>query len=474
MSNLNKKAFERLKELLQQEQPQVIILKGPAGTGKTTLVKHLIQWLGEEEIAPHRLMASTGRAAKILRTKTGSEAFTVHSSIFAFVGLAGDEKDLEFTQDGKMKDGENRLVFSLASNEDEPEDIIYIIDEASMISDVESGQTSFSEFGSGRLLADILRFAEHRKIIFVGDEYQLPPVSSEKISPALHKEYLQEIHGITVEEVNLTEIHRFNRTGFIYHLSTHYRKRIDDQNHHAAVRPGSSDDINLYSGFSTFFNAYISLIKDRQYQKSTLITPSNSMAGQFNRAVRSILFPARSTVQPGDLLLVTQNSSPFFLYNGDLIEVLKLSRRISSNTGLTFLQMQIKELILGEEKEILLIEDLLYDGKANLDAKQHQKLIIEFTYRCRERNIKPKSAEFYLAMKEDPYLNAVRAKFGYGITCHKAQGGEWEHVFIRTFPYLEKWEHPKADQWKYTALTRAQSQLHLIRGSLNVTVIAPT
>lgn len=470
MSNLNNEALEKLKENLLDDEVDVILLKGPAGTGKSTLVKYLVDWLTDEEIGTYELLASTGRAAKILRNKTNLEVSTIHSAIYHFNGLDGDDEALKYNKENELKNDESKLLFSIASNEHIGDNCTFIVDESSMISDLEIGSVSFAVFGSGKLLTDLFQFAGNNKIIFVGDEYQLPPVSDESFSPALTADYIRDNFNKKVAKVELSEIHRFDRKGFIYHISSYYRNKIDDIDYAGEIQPESAEDISIHVNFNHFFQQYLQLIKDKDYLKATYITASNSNARSLSKIVRERLFPGKTTVQKNDLLLVTQNSNLYGLYNGDLIRVLEISKRLESTYGITFLQLKVQELISNEEKEILMIEDLIYQNQTNIDSKQHQKLLIEFTYRCKQQGIRPKTSEYYMAMYNDPYLNAVRAKFGYAITCHKSQGSEWEHVFVRMQPYIETFPFPKPYQWKYTAITRASQKLHIIRGSLNLKV----
>jgi ATP-dependent exoDNAse (exonuclease V) alpha subunit len=216
------RAFSLLKTFSLDPNAKVFILKGYAGTGKTTLMSGYIKWLDEKKII-HSLLASTGRAAKILSDKTNTEARTVHSHIYAFNDLDDDLEKVSSRQEDLMVDdkGQINLLFDLKIIKAESTKI-YIIDEASMVSDTPSQPGSFAKFGSGELLKDLFRHDEIGKFVFVGDPCQLPPIG-QSVSPALSKDYIENHHSVTVKDFELTEIIRQAVTNSIIEASNDVR-----------------------------------------------------------------------------------------------------------------------------------------------------------------------------------------------------------------------------------------------------------
>lgn len=468
MKKLNPSVFEQIKYLQVKDSANILIIKGPAGTGKTTLIKKLIDWVDEQEIGTPYLLATTGRAAKILRDKTGNKTETLHHKIYTFSDLEGEDDSFELKNGNELPDKDIKLIFHLKESGIDGENPIYFVDESSMISDTESvNEVSFANFGSGKVLSDFMEYASDGKIVFVGDEFQLPPVNDSAFSPALNADYLQENFNTDVDVIHLNQIHRFAMDGFIYFFSELFRNRIKDKDFSNSSKPNNSGDIRLYSSFKPFFNAYYDLIKDGDFSRATYICPSNKIVGGLNRIVRDRMFPGCPKIQVGDLLLVTQNSPVFGFYNGDLLTVKEIGpSRVE--TGLTMLSVKVEEIVSKEVSEVILIEELLYGNLGNLDKMQYQRLMIAFSYRMKAKGIKPRSKEYLRAMVDDQFLNALRVKFGYALTCHKAQGGEWPDVFIRTANFIDSWPHPKGEKWKYTAITRASERIHLIKGSLGL------
>jgi ATP-dependent exoDNAse (exonuclease V) alpha subunit len=340
------------------------------------------------------------------------------------------------------------------------------VDEASMVSDKKNPSTSNAVFGEGDLLGDLFQFDAKGKFIFVGDPCQLPPVN-QKESPALHAGYLRDKYKMEVEEYNLTEIFRQEEENGILKCAFMLRKLWQSSLNDQSLRPlfvplplKGFQNITVYPSELNLVNQYINTVKAKGYDYASLICNSNKECNYLSLYVREAIHGKQGCIIVGDLLLVTQNNYVVDLVNGDLVVVKWIGER-EHRADLWFVKVEVEELSSKKSYRLLLIEDLLINGQANVDVLQHKKLIIDFAKRMRERNIKTKTGEFFDMMLNDPYLNALRTTYGYALTCHKSQGGEWNEVFL----YLQKSLYARRGselyQWAYTAVTRAKKTLHI-------------
>ena len=222
-----------------------------------------------------------------------------------------------------------------------------------------------------------------------------------------------------------------------------------------------SKDISLHGSHVNLINLYIGKIKEFGFEYSTLICQTNRHCSDLNQIVRSALGKNSNMVEPGDILMVTQNNYLTSLVNGDIVQVVKTGKR-EIRCGLTFLNVQVLNFASKEHYNVLMVEDILYSISTNLNNKQHKDLMIDYYFRMKDKGIFQKSQGFKENMLTDPYLNALKAVYGYALTCHKAQGGEWEEIFL----YLDNKIHgipkPGIYQWMYTDITRAKNSLHLV------------
>ncbi len=475
------RALQQMKAFVHSSD-RCFILTGYAGTGKTTLMHTLIQYLKEQDIS-YNLLSSTGRAAKILSNYTGEEANTIHHLIYSYHGF---NKDLSDTKENVTVDevGQLYLNFGLSSCDEEDMDAnIYVIDEASMVSDTCKKMITQAQFGSGRLLKDLFDYDKRpdAKYIFVGDPCQLPPIS-ESISPALSTAYLLNTFHYTAKKVMLTEIMRQSGESSIIRAADAIRKlwsNAPDTDDQYPVKvwgklPFSMyPDIRLLSSTEAMICKYVDTIEQHGYDATTLICQSNKDCNNMAREVRSRLGFSGS-VQPHDLLLVTQNQMTTGLMNGDMVEVVSVNKtheRVMVDTPnhyrseLYFVEVTVKELFSQCTYTTLLLESLLNSTMPNLDARQQTGLFLDFIMRMKQKGITQKKDKklFDKVMQTDPYLNALRCSYGYAITCHKAQGGEWNAVYI--VPQRNIMLNPtKASyQWIYTALTRAKKTAYFVR-----------
>lgn len=448
---------------IRDKEAKIFILCGYAGTGKTTLMKVFIEELKRRNL-PFSLLASTGRAAKILSNATGHTASTVHSLIYKFDDLNQNMDNLiaQREKNGVDKSGQLLLNFSLTPvKEYSGESKYYIIDESSMISDIADKNATQAYFGSGRLLADLLAFDTKGKFVFVGDVCQLPPILQEN-SPALSFEYIRKVYKMPVEKKELTEIVRQNSKNDLI-LSAQKLRHL--YMHPPVCTWGKFplrgyQHIHLYPSQYKLLGAYIEDIKKKGYNAVTMLTQSNKACSELTNIIRPALGFHSSRIEVGDLLLVTQNNYISGLMNGDMVKIKTIGEK-RERAGLTFVYVEVEELFVGKVYSQLMIEDIVYGSMINLTQVQQKELFIDFFIRMKQKGIQQKSDLFKKAMLTDPYLNALRAVYGYVLTCHKAQGGEWEEVYLDIPRRIAR--EPKAStyQWLYTAMTRARDTLHL-------------
>lgn len=464
LNSNQKNVFERFSHFIKDDERRIFILNGYAGTGKTTLIRFFIDEL-ESQKKSFTLMASTGRAAKILSNITKVNASTVHHVIYTFKDFNQDlEEVLQKKESGGMDSyGQLFLAFELSSIDTEHASDVYIIDEASMISDEKDGNATQAQFGSGKLLTDLLNFDPNGKFVFVGDVCQLPPVEQD-LSPALSAAYFRSHFHLEAVESILTDIVRQQEDNTIIQASHRIRLLHDDppKVKWGMLPLGNYEHIRLHSDISSMIKLYIDLIRGRNYERASFIASSNKKCGIINQLIRNEL-GFTPTLQVGDLLLVTQNNIISGLMNGDMVVVEQIDHTRSLRAGLSFVMVEVRELVSRKRYAQLLIEDILYGNTINLNQEQQQALFLDFFIRMKRIGIRQKDARFKSCLNTDSYLNALRCVFGYAVTCHKAQGGEWNDVCVDIPRNLTLNATAEKYQWIYTAITRAREHLHIVR-----------
>lgn len=461
-------AFNKMLQFITDKEAKIFILKGYAGTGKTTMLRKLIEELEKRE-ERFSLLASTGRAAKILSNATGMNTRTVHSEIYKFTDLNQNLEEVASDRETNKVDSTGQLFlnFELTPKEysdNNTKNYYYIVDEASMISDIEDKTATQAMFGSGRLLMDLINYDKLGKFIFVGDFCQLPPVTQD-ISPALSAKYLTNEYQLKVYEAELTQIVRQEQDNDITLSAQRMRKLYHSPQpwKWAKFPMLGFKNIHVLGSQTELISRYITQVNNKGYNAATLLCFSNKQCDLTTQILRPSFGHFTPLIEKGDLLLVTQNNMLSGLMNGDLVtvnEVVIKERR----AGLTFLKVSVKELFTGKDYSQLMIADILYGTQTNLTQSQQKELFIDFYYRMKEKSIKQGSKLFQEMMVMDPYLNALRAVFGYALTCHKAQGGEWDYVYLdipKSVPGMQK---PYVYQWIYTAMTRARKELYIVDG----------
>jgi ATP-dependent exoDNAse (exonuclease V) alpha subunit len=453
-----KEALSLIKKFLDSPAPDVFVLKGYAGTGKTFLMQQLGKWLTEKE-RPFRLLATTGRAASVLKGKTGFETRTVHGELYQFSKVDGVDDD---KPDDAPIDDWGQMILQFLLREPDDEKIVYIIDEASMLSNELSADNGFAVFGSGVLLDDLFAIAGRNKIIFVGDPCQLPPVG-QVFSPALDTTWLTE-NQTPAASFTLEKIERHNADNDILKLAHAVREMSlqPDLPRFSKIPASGLSNVYLHNSDKELFEAYVDRYKETGADGALAIARSNKMVHNINRAMRRELYGDLDLpVQTGDVLLVTQNNYSVPLTNGDFVSVIELGGQFMQ-AGLQFQEAKVKSLAAGTEFQLLLSLDILYGRTANFTREQSKALMVDFSKKMKGKKIQGNTTRFKQEMMKDDFLNCLKAAYGYGVTCHKSQGGEWDHVYLFLDKGMFAMDPNELCKWLYTAVTRAKKELHLV------------
>ena len=448
----------------------VFILKGYAGTGKTTLLKHLLKILSKDDQKRQvSLFASTGRAAKILQEKTG-DGSTIHSGIY-FKKSDGikykNNENLELTVDA---DSNNKLIFGIKLDCVNSRPIV-IVDESSMISSKTAPEDQF-QFGTDNLLDDLLTFSgitNGGQLIFIGDDAQLPPVTN-KESAALSTEFFTKRH-ISVRTASLKKVMRQGTGSVILENAMAVRDNIFKEK---KDRFGFNYK-RMDGEFSDITPSEAIIETARNFKNTIVITYANATATNYNNAIRQVRFPGHSEPVPGDRLLVVKNAyvlgasdntCVFNMFNGEFCDILEVGEEEikyafvgPKRIGLKFRNVQIRH-ESGAILKLKIITNLLDSSSPNLTTEESKALFSEFTSRHPHLLKKEYRAQFLKELHHDPYFNAIQVKYGYAITCHKAQGGEWDNVIVDFTG--RSGNSTESLRWTYTALTRARKHLMLV------------
>lgn len=469
--------LEALETFLTDRDQRIFLLKGDAGTGKTFLARGLVEYLSAQGRAC-QLGAPTGRAAKIIGEKSGRDARTLHSLIYDYRALK------EYGGEDGSQGLETFKVYADIANNRDQANTVYIVDEASLLSDAYS-ESDFFRSGTGYLLQDLFAYVgfnqseNDRKIIFLGDPAQLPPVGM-NTSPALDANYLREHFGHTPVSYHLKQVVRQKADSGVLRNVRPLRNGLETKTFRG-LRFDFDEDVRCIHA-DDVLPLYMMILASPTTELPIIITWSNREAGEFNRTIRSRLFPGRDTVAKGDRLLIMANTfvGGQFLANGEFVKVAAVEAAVERRT--VTLRQRVKDSGEVESHEIdlhfrdvdvaislpdgtetvqsvKLLDDLLHDGQSGLSAEQQRALYVDFLKRHPDLR-RAERSQFAQVIGQDPYFNAVRAKFGYAVTCHKAQGGEWEDVFV----VCPKKEPRSAEyfRWLYTAMTRSSCTLYLV------------
>jgi tRNA A37 threonylcarbamoyladenosine biosynthesis protein TsaE len=470
-------AVDQLQQFLEGED-RIFILQGYAGTGKTTLLKGVVDYLVANNI-PVSLMAPTGRAARILQQKTKHNAGTIHREIY---GL----NELEEIEMGHNDENLSFMYRFGMRKKDNIHNAVLIVDEASMVSD-KPEEFEFFQFGSGSVLNDLMEYARimdpaiTSKVIFVGDPAQLPPVGM-NISPALDPETLDQKFHTPVKVVEMREVKRQDAGNGILEAAGHLRNCIKSGFfNHFDLRSNNQDLIGLKP--EEFLPFYL-----QDGGSKIVITYKNKTALALNQRIRKELFADTSLIQESDIVVCGSNNHALDILNGEFAVVsersdstvsrdvhFQMKGNVRQRVRLVWRRIHLlaNDAFQDDKPKIIegfLLENFLY-GENQLLPEERRALYIDFKQRY--PHLKKGTQEFVYAMKHDLYFNCLLMKFGYAVTCHKAQGGEWDSAYI----YWEKGmqssfgdQTPEGEpagrsnldfyRWAYTAATRASKRLH--------------
>jgi len=438
----------QLSDFIFNVKPNVLyLLKGYAGTGKTSIIGTIVSNLWQAKISAI-LLAPTGRAAKVISNYSKKEAFTIHKKIY-------------FPK--KEKGGGVKFVMQPNKHRN----TIFIVDEASMIPDAPSDSKLFE---NGSLLDDLMHYvySGHKcKLLLIGDKAQLPPVKSD-LSPALDAHKLDLNYNKDVKSLELDEVVRQEQDSGILANATELRAVLETSFYDSFkfnVKP-FNDIVRLVDGYE-IMDAINDSYSNDGYEETAIIVRSNKRANQYNQQIRNRILFNESELSAGDYLMVVKNNyfwikpttEAGFIANGDIVEVLEIFS-INELYGFKFAEVKVKMVDYPRMRpfETVFLLDTISAESASLTYEESNRLYQEVSkdYINEASNYKR-----FLGVKNNKFFNALQVKFSYAITCHKSQGGQWNTIFVEQ-PYLP--EGPDRDyiRWLYTAVTRAKEKLYLI------------
>ena len=434
---------------LSTKENPVYILKGYAGTGKTSLISAYVNTL--KHLNTHFvLLAPTGRAAKVLAQYTGFQAHTAHRYIYIFM---------------TNKDG----VTNIALSKNKLRNCVFIIDEASMIG--ENNQTN-SVFSRNNLLDDIIQFIfaqKGNKLILVGDTAQLPPVGIE-LSPALDREHLKHAYSITSFDFEMKEVMRQSLDSGILTSATILRNKIENRNTKLPFfsLDTNTTDITIIKDAGTFGDLLMESFTDSEMDNGIIVCRSNKQANMYNSEIRNRILMRELEIEAGDLMMVVKNnyfwldkdSKAGFIANGDIIKILRY-KKTEELYGFRFADVDVQMVDYPDEQELnvkILLDTITTNSPGLLDkdnSRLFETVEQEYMHYSNRRTRLDK-------IKANPYYNALHVKFSYAMTCHKTQGGQWKNVFVDKGYIKDDNVDVEYLRWLYTATTRATNNLFLI------------
>ena len=438
--------FDELDKFITSEYgDECFVLKGYAGTGKTTIVASLVKTLPKLALKTV-LLAPTGRAAKVISNYSGKKAFTIHKRIY-------------------RKKSAMSLDMSFIISENLAENTIFIVDEASMISN------EAADFSGKSLLEDLLMYVysgKNCKLMLVGDTAQLPPVGSD-YSPALDTKLLQNVFTRTVFSYELTDVVRQQKQSGILYNATHIRELIRSKKEEF---PQLS-----VKGFPDIFNMTgeklpegLQYAYDKYGMENTLvICRSNKSANNYNFQIRNRILYREEELSGGDYLMVVRNNyywlaadeqSNAFIANGDIAKIRKM-KNITELYGFRFADVVLEFLDYPDDEPLTckVMLDTLYSETPSLSHADNKRLfeaVMEDYQHIANKRMRMEE------LKKNPYFNALQVKFAYAVTCHKAQGGQWDAVFVDQGYLTEEMLNTDFLRWMYTAITRSVKELFLV------------
>ena len=459
--------------ILSVKEKPVYLLRGYAGTGKTTLISTLVKALPQIGMS-YQLLAPTGRAAKVMSNYTGKTASTLHRKLYRFQAVANGE-----------------LRMTLAENK--AKNTVFIVDECSMISDQGDGYS-----WSRSLLDDLIRYTFSGsccKLLLIGDSAQLPPVGLD-ISPAMDFDILRNSFSLTIATYEMKEVMRQALDSGILHNATKIRnlmspslqvpESLSEDYHLPLLDINYFSDIERIDPMSFEELLWQSFGDKKSNNDAVVVCRSNKRTNMFNQAIRSRVLQEEGELSAGEKLMVVKNNyywtqqvetrqlhhkdeqavidtskTVSFIANGDMVEVMRINKT-EEMYGFHFADVDIQLMDYVETPTLsvkILLETLHSDSPA-LSSEESKRL-----YQAVEEDYMdiPRASDRRKLMKENPYFNALQVKYGYALTCHKTQGGQWKNVFVEA-PYLPDEDTLELGdlRWLYTAITRASDKVYLV------------
>lgn len=435
--------------MTDRSENAAMILRGSAGTGKTSLAGAIVRAVNRLRIKVS-LLAPTGRAAKVFSLNAGLVASTIHRKIYREKAFNG--------ADGQFQLNNNMF-----------RDMLFMVDEASMISLSQSNTT----FGSGRLLDDLVQYVyssgANCRLLLIGDKAQLPPVGEQE-SPALRADVLK-AYGLQVYECDLDEVLRQSQHSGILWNATAIREMItyNTATQLPQIHLKGFADISIVQGnelIESLASSYSAVGMD----ETMVITRSNKRANIFNQGIRNTILGREEELTTGDLVMVVKNkylekdrsTDISFIANGDHAVVRRV-RNIRELYGFRFADVALEFPDYNNtELDTVVVLDTLTTEAPALTHEQNDKL---FQSVMEDYSDVPRKADRMKQLREDEYFNAMQIKFGYAVTCHKAQGGQWAHIYLDQGYMTDEMLTPDYIHWLYTAFTRATEHLYLVNWS---------
>lgn len=433
--------------ILSENQDEVFVLKGYAGTGKTTLLSNLVNQLPLVN-KKYVMLAPTGRAAKVISNYAKQPAFTIHKKIYY-----------------PKKDKNSGMAFTMQANKHK--NTIFIVDESSMISDNVTDATMYTH---GSLLDDLMYYVysgQNCKLIIVGDTAQLPPVGMDE-SPALNESKLALNYHMKVDFIELTEVMRQEEDSGILYNATELREQLQQEFYdffEFDVKP-FKDIVRLQDGYETL-DAIHDAYSKKGSEETIFIVRSNKRANQYNQQIRTRILDNESEISAGDYIMVVKNNyfwlkdskTTDFIANGDILEILQIYKH-HELYGFRFASVKVRMIDYPDMLpfDTIVLLDTLYSESASLTYEESNKLYQEVLLDYQDEITAFRRMQ---KVKNNEYFNALQIKFAYAVTCHKSQGGQWDTVFIEQ-PYLPDGISKDYMRWLYTALTRAKEKVYLI------------
>ncbi|MBL7884363.1 MAG: AAA family ATPase, partial [Bacteroidia bacterium] len=435
--------------IVGENQSQIFVLKGYAGTGKTTIVSSIVQSLPSINYKAV-LLAPTGRAAKVISGYTKKQAFTIHKKIYY-----------------KRPNFDGGFAFQLQKNLHG--NTIFIVDEASMIS-IGGGLMQGGSFGGNGLLDDLIEYVfsgVNCKLLLIGDTAQLPPIGLD-ISPALDIEYLTASYSYKVDSFELTEVVRQSENSGVLYNATSVRNQLKEgANKQPKFYLNDFKDVIRIDG-SELEDALNDAYNKFDTEETMVICRSNKRANIFNQQIRARIRWQEDELSSGDYMMVVKNnyfwlpdeSAAGFIANGDIIQIMRVGKMYEMH-GYRFADVRIKLIDYPNEPELdvrIMLDTIMTEAPAltNAESKKLFDSVLADYSDVADRRMRMKK------VKEDPFFNALQVKFAYAITGHKSQGGQWACVFVEQGYLTDEMLNAEYTRWLYTAISRAKEKLYLV------------